>query len=212
MRKKAVAVFGFPRSSVTDTVTTEQIRREHQTREAQRAVLVSERKALAHGELRGERVAIDRRRALAANIHRLDEELLTLADALPTAIAREQAACRRERDRILAELRATLAEREQARETLFATLVAAPLPTTDEMQALRVIGKECADIGFAIAKSTGETFDPVDPLQSLRSAMHDRHLEFDKRWRQTRPSGKPDLTARPWRATIERLRALREPA
>jgi hypothetical protein len=212
MSKKAFAAFGFFRSSATTNVTPEQIRREQQAREDQRATLVSERQALAHGELRGNGIAIDRRRALAASIHRLDQELLTLAEALPTALAQEQAAYRRERERLIAELRTALTEREHARQTLLGALAAAPLPTVQDMNALRVLARECADLGFAIAKATGDVFDPVDALQALRSAMHDRHREFEHRWQQTRPNGKPDFADRPWRAAVERLHALREPA
>jgi exonuclease VII large subunit len=212
MSRKTASLFGSLRTPATTSVTVEHIRRQHQARAQQRAALVSQRQALAHAELRGERAAIDLRRALAQKIAALDQELLTLADALPTAIAHEQAAVQQERQQLVAELRKAFSEREQAREALFTRLAAAPLPSIEDMQSLRLIAKECSDIGFAIAAATGEKFIPVDALQTLRSAMHDRHVEFERRWMHTRPTGKPDFTDRPWRATVERLRTLREPA
>jgi hypothetical protein len=100
----------------------------------------------------------------------------------------------------------------KVRDDLLTALSGAVLPTIDEMQTLRMLGRECSDLAYAIEAATGEPHKPLDVLEALRFAMHERHAEFEHRWMRTRPTGRPDFADRPWHKTVDALRTLEERA
>lgn len=176
------------------------------------AALTTEAQDLALPELEGDAVAATRRAALHHQIAEYERDRDTLTGALASALAREHEADRREYARLAAELRQVLAELEQARDAMLATLTAEPLPTLDAMHALRVLSKECGELAYAVEAATGERVTHLDALAELRSRMAERHGAFEHRWLQTRPTAKPDFSGRPWRRTVEALRRLAKEA
>jgi len=202
--------FGFFGKTPTTSLSSAVIRHKQRRKEDRRTELSAARQALAHDELQGDSAAAARRADLERQISTLDREIRTLSEALPTAVAHEQLALRDERDRLAAELRRAFTEREQARKAMLDDLIAKPLPTVDEMVELRVLSKECSELAYAIEAATGEQVPTIDALQSLRSTLHERHEEFERRFLRTLPRERPDFTNRSWRPVVDALRALRQ--
>lgn len=203
--------FGFLGATPTAPISSTAIRHERRTKEHQRASLMAARQALAHDELLGDSAAAAKRATLEQQISVLDREVQTLSEALPTALGHERVAREREQERLLAELRQVLSEREEARDALLANLIDALLPTIEDMNALRLLSRECAELQHVLSEH-GESFTPVDALAMLRSAVHHRHEEFERRWMRTKPDGRPDFATRRWQKTVHALRTLRERA
>lgn len=191
-------------------LTSAAIRQEQRIKEDCRASLIAARQALAHDELRGDPDAAAKRAVLDQQISVLDREIQTLCEALPTALEYERVAREQEEERLLTALRQALVEREQERDAMLAELTDTLLPTIEEMNALRLVSRECAELQYFLSGHTGESFTQVDALAVLRSAAHDRHEEFERRWMRTKPDQRPDLAARPWQEIAAALRTLRE--
>lgn len=185
--------------------TAAAIRHRIRSQEAQRQALIDERQSLAPAELCGDAVAEAQRAALDLQIAESDRALRTLYEALPAAVQKEDEEHRRERSRLIDDLRAEFAARLCERDNLLRELQERALPALHEMTALRMLSRECSDIAYALAAATGERFATTDALAELRSSMHERHLEFESRWMRTRPTERPDFSDRPWRRLIAAL-------
>lgn len=188
--------------------TTAAIRQQLATATSRRAALRAERQQLGLSAYEGDAAAIARRAAPVREIATLDGAMATLEDARPHAERREAEARTRERDRVLAELRAEQAGREQTRDALLATLRAAVLPTIEQMRELLALNREVSEIAHCITSATGEPFERLDVLDALRFSEHQRHIEFTRRLARVSGAERPDFADRPWQQRVLALRAL----